>query len=188
MLEYIKGTIEYFGKDYIVIEANSIGYKIYTSSYTMSELSNKEIACIYTEMIVREDSMTLCGFSTREELESFRLLTSVSKVGTKVGLGILSTIQYEQLMTIIASGDVNNLVKANGVGKKTAERIILELKDKIKNVSVKEVVYNDSIDDARLALLSLGYSKQEISKVFEHIDVSGSVEDIIKNALTAIKR
>lgn len=196
MFDYIKGYVEHVDEDYIVLESNEIGYHIITSLTTISELMHHtEKVCIYTEMVVREDSITLCGFSTRNELKMFKLLTSVSGVGTKVGIAILSSIPYTSLYTILISGDVNALTKANGVGKKTAQRIILELKDKVKKVMHISVDHGDVIqealdidhtnfEDAKAALMSLGYSHGEINEAVSGIETLNlSTEDIIKLAL-----
>ncbi len=199
MLEYIKGYVEYVDEDHLVIESNEIGYKIMTSLTTIAELQHHtEKVCIFTELIVREDSMTLCGFSCKNELKMFKLLTSVSGVGTKVGLAILSSIPYTSLYTILISGDVKSLTTANGVGKKTAERIILELKDKVKKVMhisvdhgevIQEALDIDhtSFEDAKAALLALGYSHNEINAAVSGIEMSNlTTEDIIKLALKNI--
>lgn len=196
MLEYIKGYVEHIDEDYIVVETNDIGYKIQTSLTTIADLQHHgEKVCIFTELIVREDSMTLCGFSSKNELKMFNLLTSVSGVGTKVGIAVLSSIPYTSLYTILISGDVDALTKANGVGKKTAQRIILELKEKVKKVMHISVDHGEVIqetldishsnfDDAKAGLLSLGYSHNEINEAVSGIETSNlSAEDIIKLAL-----
>lgn len=196
MLDYIKGYVEHIDDDHIVVECNDIGYHIITSATTIGELTHQgDKVCIYTEMVVREDSLTLCGFSSRNELKMFRLLTSVSGVGTKVGIAILSSITYTSLYTIIMSGNVDALTAANGVGKKTAQRIILELKDKVKKVMhisidhgemIQEIldVNHTAFEDAKAALASLGYSQSEVNLALSGIETSNlSVEDIIKLAL-----
>jgi Holliday junction DNA helicase RuvA len=196
MLDYIKGYVEHIDEDYIVVECNDIGYKIITSLTTIADLQHHgEKVCVFTEMVVREDSITLCGFSSKNELKMFKLLTSVSGVGTKVGMAILSSIAYTSLYTILISGDVDALTKANGVGKKTAQRIILELKDKVKKVMHISIDHGEVIqetldmthtnfEDAKAALLSLGYSHNEINEGVSGIETSNlSTEDIIKLAL-----
>lgn len=195
MLDFIKGYVEHIDDDYIVIEANDMGYRIHTSLTTIAELSHHgEKVCVYTELIVREDSMTLCGFSSKNELKMFKLLTSVSGVGTKVALAILSSIPYTSLYTLLISSDVKGLTAANGVGKKTAERIILELKDKVKklmHISGEENVIQETLDihhtnfeDAKAALISLGYQHNEINMALAGVETSNlSTEDIIKLAL-----
>lgn len=146
-------------------------------------------------MIVREDSMTLCGFASAEEKEMFKLLTSVSGVGTKVALAILSSIAYSHLYRILIAGDINALMTANGVGKKTAQRMILELKDKVAKLELSHLneldgisstshVKNNHVDEACEALKSLGYQNNEISRALDLIeDKNTSVEALIKNAL-----
>jgi len=194
MIAFIKGKVVHVESDHLVIENNGMGYKVFTSMNTLSEVSGKEEAQVFTEMVVREDSITLVGFSTQQELKVFHLLTSVSGVGTKVGIGILSSIPAGQLVSIIMSGDVNTLTKAQGVGKKTASRIVLELKDKIeKTMNVSElsfddfdtgVVANSERGEAIEALEALGYTNSEIQKVLGKIDIKDkNTEAIVKIAL-----
>lgn len=193
MIDYIKGKLSHVQSDYIVVETNGIGYKVATSSVSASDFSTPgEEVIVYTEMIVREDAISLVGFSTREELNIFHLLTSVSGVGVKVGVGILSSLPYGQLAAIIASQDIKSLQTAQGVGKKTAERIILELKDKmpqtlsLSSADVKEAtaVVGTTQSDALEALMSLGYTRSEATGVLKQIDTNGlELEAIIKLAL-----
>ncbi|MFR3072169.1 MAG: Holliday junction branch migration protein RuvA [Paeniclostridium sp.] len=146
MYSYIKGSIEEINLDSLVIEANNIGYKVNVSSNTLSDLKLGKEYKIYTKLIVREDDMSLCGFSTKEELNMFELLNSVSKIGPKVALGILSFATPKQIGAYIVSEDVAKMSKAPGVGKKTAERIILELKDKIdkKSIEFEATLFNQA--------------------------------------------
>lgn len=196
MYEYIKGYVEHIDVDYIVLESQDIGYHVATSTTTISELMHQgDKVCIYTELVVREDSMSLVGFSTRNELKMFKLLLSVSGVGVKVAIAILSSIPYTSLYTILINGDVKALTSANGVGKKTAERIILELKEKVKKVMHITVDHGEviqetfdmehtNIEDARAALGSLGYNQTEVNSAISGIETTNlSVEDIIKLAL-----
>ncbi len=193
MIEFIKGKLHHVDVDYIVVENNQMGYRIFTSANSVSDFDTLgEDIVVYTEMIVREDAISLVGFSTKDELHMFRLLTSVSGVGTKVGIGILSSIHYISLAAIIASNDVKSLTAAQGVGKKTAERIILELKDKIKKtmaISSDHAIEMPSAvggngSDALEALIALGYTKSEAQGVLKRMDVdSMTVETIIKTAL-----
>ena len=194
MYSYIKGTIEEIRLDSIVIENNNIGYKINVSSNTIQDLQMGKMAKIYTKLIVREDDMSLCGFYSQEELQMFELLTSVSKIGPKVGIGILSFATPKQLGAFILSEDIAKLSKAPGVGKKTAERIILELKDKIDkhNVEFEPTLLSQapigvSQDEAVDALVALGYSLQEAKEAVEKCKKDGlNTEDIIKKSLTYI--
>lgn len=194
MYSYIKGTIEEINLDHIVIENNNIGYKINASTNTIKDLQIGKMAKIYTKLIVREDDMSLCGFSTKEEMKMFELLTSVSKIGPKVGIGILSFGSPGQLGAYILSEDVAKLSKAPGVGKKTAERIVLELKDKIDKNSIKfeptlltQAPIAVSQDEAVDALLALGYSPQEAKEAVSKCKKDGlNTEDIIKKSLSYI--
>ena len=192
MYSYIKGTIEELYLDHIVIDNNNIGYRINVSSNTLKDLQLGNMAKIYTKLIVREDDMSLCGFSTKEELEMFELLTSVSKIGPKVGLGILSFASPRQLGAYIVSEDIAKMSKAPGVGKKTAERIILELKDKIdkQNIEFEPTLLSQSPvavsqDEAVDALIALGYSTAEAKEAVDKCKKTGlNTEDIIKKSLS----
>lgn len=194
MFDYLKGKLVHVDLDSIVVENQGIGFKIYTSASSISDFSVPgEDVVVYTEMIVREDLIMLVGFSTREELQMFELLTSVSGVGTKVGMGILSSVPFGHLASIIASKDVKALTAAQGVGKKTAERIVLELKDKVAKFGFADLYGSEtehihmetgSEHDALEALLSLGYTRSEAQGVLRSMDISGlTVEQVIKLAL-----
>ncbi|MEF9990996.1 MAG: Holliday junction branch migration protein RuvA [Romboutsia sp.] len=192
MYSYIKGSVEEIRLDSIVIENNNIGYKINVSSNTIKDLQLGSMTKIYTKLIVREDDMSLCGFATKEEMHMFELLTSVSKIGPKVGLGILSFGTPAQLGAFIVSEDIVKLSKAPGVGKKTAERIILELKDKIdkQNIEFEPTLLTQSPigiskDESVDALLTLGYSSAEAKEAVDKCKKDGlNTEDIIKKSLT----
>ena len=192
MYSYIKGTIEELYLDHIVIDNNNIGYRINVSSNTLKDLQLGNMAKIYTKLIVREDDMSLCGFSTKEELEMFELLTSVSKIGPKVGLGILSFASPRQLGAYIVSEDIAKMSKAPGVGKKTAESIILELKDTIdkQNIEFEPTLLSQSPvavsqDEAVDALIALGYSTAEAKEAVDKCKKTGlNTEDIIKKSLS----
>ncbi|MFR4808142.1 MAG: Holliday junction branch migration protein RuvA [Peptostreptococcus anaerobius] len=202
MIGYIKGIIDEIGIDYILIENNGIGYKLLVSTTTLSQLSIGQEAKIYTKMIVREDDISLCGFYSKEEEEMFKLLTSVSKVGTKVGMGILSFAPPARIQAIIINSDVTAMSKAPGVGKKTAERIILELKDKVGKIVIdgldtmenlplsgKEIAIDNSEDEAISALIALGYTSSEAQESVYFVKQPGmDVEVIIKKALEYIMK
>ena len=141
MYEYIKGKYIGINKDYVIIENNGIGYKIFTSGATMAEMPKvSEEVQLYLEQIVREDFIGLYGFKDREELEMFKLLISISGVGAKAALSLLSISRINNLKYAIIMEDDKHLCRAPGIGKKTAGRIILELKDKIKTDEVSEGV------------------------------------------------
>lgn len=184
----------------MVIENGAIGYRVYTSQYSMAKLNeDMDNVILYTQMIVREDDISLCGFASRQELKMFELLKTVKGVGTKVALGILSTIPFVELANILISADVNNLTKAPGIGKKTAQRIILELKDKVnKSIAIEEgsmvkgssnfIMSMNANDEVIEALLTLGYGKSEAQEVVSRVDSDLSVEDKIKEALKLLMK
>ena len=194
MYSYIKGTVEEIYIDSIVVENNGIGYKINVSSNTIMNLQVGEATKIYTKLIVREDDMSLCGFVSREELKMFELLTSVSKIGPKVALSILSFASPAQLGAYILSEDIGKLSKAPGVGKKTAERIVLELKDKVdkNNIEFEPTLLSQkptliSQDESVDALVALGYTLSESKEAVQKCKKDGmNTESIIKKALTYI--
>lgn len=198
MFEYIRGKLEFIGDDYIVIDNHNIGYKIYTSNTSIVDLKTKiEQVIVYTQLIVRDDDMSIFGFSTREELKMFRLLVTVNGIGSKVALGILSSIAMGQLVGIIISEDIHSLTKAQGVGKKTAQRIILELKDKVDSKiaimqdtlipQIKPI--SDDTEEAISALVTLGYGNVEAKKAVEYVkDTCENIEEIIKKALKFLSK
>lgn len=192
MYSYIKGVIEEINLDHIVIDNHGIGYKINASANTIMKVKLGCECKIFTKLIVKEDDMSLCGFYDKEELKMFELLTSISKIGPKVGLGILSFASPKQIGAYILSEDIAKLSKAPGVGKKTAERIILELKDKVdrNNVEFEETLLTTkpsvvSQDEALDALVALGYSLQESKEAVQSCKKDGlNTEDIIKKSLS----
>ena len=192
MYSYIKGIVEEIYLDRIILENNGIGYEKNVSSFTAQSVQKGKSAKIFTKLIVREDDMSLCGFSTQMELEMFKLLTSVSKIGPKVGLGILSCATPPQLSAYILSEDTAKLSKCPGVGKKTAERIILELKDKVDKdmAEFEATLFNQAptgleLDEALEALLALGYSSTEAKEAVQKFKKDGlKTEDLIKKSLT----
>ncbi len=200
MYEYIKGKYMGINKDYIIIENNNIGYKIFTSGATMAEMPgiNDEVM-LYLEQIVREDFIGLYGFKDREELEMFKLLLSISGVGAKAALSLLSISRINNLKYAIIVEDDKHLCRAPGIGKKTAGRIILELKDKIKKedimsgVDIQEgfedlqpTVNTNTVGEALGALLALGYSEKEAETALKQVDKTASLEDIIKDCLKVL--
>ena len=200
MYEYIKGKYMGINKDYIIIENNNIGYKIFTSGATMAEMPgiNEEVM-LYLEQIVREDFIGLYGFKDREEREMFKLLLSISGVGAKAALSLLSISRINNLKYAIIMEDDKHLCRAPGIGKKTAGRIILELKDKIKKedimsgVDIQEgfedlqpTVNTNTVGEALGALLALGYSEKEAETALKQVDKTASLEDIITDCLKVL--
>lgn len=144
MYEYIKGIYEGMNKDYIIIENNGIGYRIYTSGSTIAKMPKMyDEVKLYLQQLVRQDFIGLYGFLTKEELDLFNLVLTINGVGSKAALSLLSISSVNNLKYAILSGDEKTLIRAPGVGKKTAQRIILELKDKIKCNDLRE---NDGIN------------------------------------------
>lgn len=198
MIGYIKGIVEEIGANYIIIENFGMGYLLSVSSNTIQNLELGKEAKIYTKMIVREDDISLCGFYSKDEEEMFNLLTSVSKIGPKVGMGILSFANSGEIAGYILSGDTTKLSKAPGVGKKTAERIVLELKDKVEKIGISidrpqtpkvDSSNKDEISEAIEALVNLGYSNFEASDAVLFVNQPKmGVEDIIKKALEYIMK
>ena len=200
MYEYIKGKYIGINKDYVIVENNGIGYKIFTSGATMAELPKvSEDVILYLEQIVREDFIGLYGFKDREELEMFKLLISISGVGAKAALSLLSISRINNLKYAIMMEDDKHLCRAPGIGKKTAGRIILELKDKIKkddvvsDVNIQEgfedivPANNNAVGEALGALLALGYSEKEAESALKKVNKHESVENIIKECLRVLR-
>lgn len=203
MLAYIKGILEMKTKGYIVVEAGGLGYKIFMPESTIANTGNiGDKVQIYTFMRVREDDVSLYGFLTNEELRMFELLLSVSGIGAKGALGILSNITPSQFALAVISNDVAILKKVPGIGPKTAQRAILELKDKLKKEqeisiaegeeasNIEQVIKEDEkVSEAISALQVLGYSKREIVEALQTIEVTSlSVEDIIKKGLANLAK
>lgn len=193
MYYYIKGTLVQKSDNFIVVDANGVGYMIYTSQNTISNVGETGSAVtIYTYLHVREDVMDLFGFGTVEEKNTFMHLISVSGVGPKAALAILSVTTPAKFAVAVVTNDVKMITRAAGVGPKLAQRVILELKDKLKADDLDvvldddEEVLTDNRSEAVSALVVLGYSSIEAQKAVKGIDGSLSVEDIIKKALVSL--
>lgn len=193
LFEYIIGDVVDFRDDSIILQNNNIGYRIFTSVKSKLDLNiGDRSVLIYTELIPREDSISLYGFTTKEEIDMFNLLILVSRIGPKVGLSILSALDSNTIKAAIVAKDKETLCKAPGIGKKTAERIILELRDRIDENSIvytqeAGVIKSDNGDEAVEALLSLGYTRYEVEKSLKLLDTDGmTTEDIIKVLLKTL--
>ncbi len=210
MLAYIKGTLEMKMTEYVVIDVGGLGYKVFMSGTGMDQLGEigKEVK-VYTYYRVREDDISIYGFNTNEELRMFELLLSVSGVGAKTALAMLAVCTPSEFVLAIVSEDINVLTSIPGIGPKSAKRIILELKDKIKkeqqiqeltsasknsktisetNVKVKQLIEDDNkVQEAIAALQVLGYNKKEIEKAFMKIEKAGlTTEELIKKGLAIL--
>ena len=193
MISYIKGTLVHRGNGVVVVEASGLGYEIFVSAATLSVLP--EVGeTVKIHMNVKEDGISLYGFSTAEELELFHRLISVTGVGPKGALGFLSQLKPQEIILAILSDDVKTLSKAPGVGRKTAQRVILELKDKFQTADAiaMEMEADDLMPtgsngakfEAMDALAALGYSRSEAAKAVNGVAAEGmTTEDILKAAL-----
>lgn len=199
MFAYVKGSLEMKLSDAIVVEANGIGYKIYMAQNAIDKIGNiGDIVKVHTYYHVREDNISLYGFLTGEELRMFELLITVSGIGAKSALTILANIEPHNFALAIITNDEVRLTKIPGIGKKTVQRMIVELRDKMKKIEIeevdnkdegKEIIFNDNINEAISALQVLGYNKKEIEKAFEKEDISSlSIEDIIRKGLIILSR
>jgi holliday junction DNA helicase RuvA len=188
MYEYLSGRVDYLGADYAVIDISGLGYRVFTSQNTMKSLKLGETSKIFTHLIVKEDDLVLYGFSTRDELSMFKLLISVSGVGPKAGASLLNQYKASDIAAAIISRDIAKLTKAQGIGKKIAERIILELKDKIDTESaiggIETFDGGDEVSQVIEALVSLGYNYSiAATAVMKLKDTTRPIDILIKDAL-----
>lgn len=197
MIGKLKGIIDTISDTNLILDVNGVGYLVFTPQKTLSSLSIGSPATFFIETIVREDSISLYGFSTSSEHEFFNLLTTVQGIGPKAGLAILSALTPNEISTAILSGDAKIFTTANGIGKKTAERIITELKDKVAKTNInielstitKTIKPNTIAEDAISALSNLGYTRsQSFETVMKIINTTPNIEmnDLIKLALKEI--
>ena len=200
MYSYIKGILRDMDEESIVVETGGIGYHIYTTGQTFRYLpSVGEEVKVYTYLHVREDAMLLFGFLTKDELKIYKLLLGVSGIGPKGGLGILSALGPDDLRFAVASNDVKAIQAAPGIGKKTAEKLILELKDKLKledalentanavqnTADTSAGMANEMTGEAVQALVALGYGNTEALKAVRQVEITEemSVEDVLRQSL-----
>ena len=206
MLAYIKGILEMKMTGYIVIDVGGLGYKVFMSETGIEKLGNiGEQVKVHTHYRVREDDISIYGFNTLEELKMFELLINVSGVGAKTALAMLAVCEPSDFALAVISEDIKTLTQIPGIGAKSAQRIILELKDKLKKeqqidliknevsknnktTKLQEAIKNDNkISEAIQALQVLGYNKKEIEKAFEKIDKTElSTEELIKKGLAVL--
>lgn len=199
MIYNVKGNLTHIDTQFVVIECGGIGFKCFTSLNTAKSIGKigSEVN-LFTYLSVKEDAMDLFGFLTQAELDSFKLLITVSGVGPKAAVSILSELDPDRLAVAIAAGDIKSITKANGVGKKTAERVVLELKDKMVNVATGEVssaavsassiVEESASADAVAALVSLGFSQSDAAVVVGQMDKSLSSDEMIRIGLKQLSR
>ena len=198
MYSYIIGKVISKSKNILILENNNIGYEIYMTEIALSELNIGEDAKIYTYYNVTQDNISLYGFKNLEEKKMFENLISVSKIGAKTAIGILSSISTAELAISIITNDINRLSKLPGIGKKTAQRLVLEVIDKVKT---EEIIFTEEEQksnenylnttekekDVIEALKVLGYNIKEIESVIKTLDIKSSTEDMIKQALKILR-
>lgn len=194
MFYYVNGTVAEIEAGLAVIDCSGVGYACATTNYTLSQLKRGERAKLYTYLNVREDAMEMFGFASQSELRSFKMLIGVSGVGPKAALSILSSTTPQQLSMAVVMGDEKALTAAPGIGKKIAQRIILELKDKLikeqggfeagSGAAVAMPAQNNKAGEAAAALAVLGYGSQEIAAALKGIDMDAlPLEEIIRQSL-----
>ncbi|WP_448903278.1 Holliday junction branch migration protein RuvA, partial [Eubacterium sp.] len=178
MIGFVEGIIEYIDVDKIVVNNNGVGYNIFMPASQIDTLNVDETVRVFTYLNVREDAMQLFGFLTRDDLEVFKLLITVNGIGPKGGLAVLSTITTDDLRVAVISEDAKAISKAPGIGAKTAQKVIIELKDKLNLEDVLEpksdtnfqVNDNNSMSEAVMALVALGYSQADAYRAVKSID------------------
>lgn len=196
MIAYLKGKILEKSENLIILEVNNVGYEVNISLNTYLTLANKEECELFTYLQVKEDGISLFGFSTKSEKELFTNLITVNGVGPKMAITILSGASITDIVTAIVSEDSKMLSKFKGVGKKTAERIILELKEKLGETMKLESgdlasvdLRNDVVNDCIMALVALGLSKSEaVKRIKENISDNDTVETLIEKILKNLSR
>ena len=185
MIAKIKGKIEYRKDRFVVVDVHGVGYKVHLTAYTMGKVAGVEDVDFFIHTVIREDAMDLYGFLSMEELDMFELLISISGIGPKAGLGILSIATPKTIRTAILNEDSSILTKVSGVGKKTAERVILELRNKVADLTDVEKENTVSDSDAIEALITMGYSVTEARDALKL--VSADIKDIGQRVGLALK-
>ena len=202
MFYSLTGKIVYSDISSVAIDCQGVAFSVTTSVNTLRKLGNiGEVATVYTHLSVREDGVELFGFADSEELQYFKMLISVSGVGPKAAVAILSVLTPEMLALSITAGDVKGITKAQGVGPKIAQRVIIELKDKVSKLVPSEIntgrlsqsaavlaAVNGNSEEAVNALMALGYTHSEAASAVSSLDSSLSVEELIKQALRNLAR
>lgn len=196
MYEYIKGKLALKKIDYAAIDINGVAYKLYISLKTYDKLNDNE-AKLYVYTYIKEDIFRLYGFYDEAEREMFSIFLSASGVGPKLSLAILSTYNIEELKDMIVMEDIKRLSKVPGVGPKKGQKIIFEVKDKIKNIlrytDTREIKDNDTYkieEDVKMALNSLGYNEKDVDKILENEDMSSyqNIETAIREILKKMNK
>ena len=198
MIGFLKGKATHITSDYCLLDVHDVGYRVFISNQTRAHISPSAEVMLYIHTNVREDAILLYGFFSREEYDLFLLLIGISGIGPKVAQGILSSATVNDFYRMVQQKDVKGITKLPGIGKKTAERILLELKDKISDVSVADLPEGDNnvgtktensmIAEATEALLTLGFQDSEIQRVFRQRHSCQNTEELIRYALAELQR
>ena len=192
MIGFLTGKIISSRPTQILLDVNGVGYTVNISINTFEKISEKETVSLFIHTSVKEDSITLFGFFTQSEKEMFELLISISGIGPKVSLGILSGIAVDDLKEAISSGNISRLIAIPGIGRKTAERVVLELRNKVDAIKADGVIKETSAkDEAISALTTLGYQRQIADKVVRDLlseNVNYSLEELIRKALVGLNK
>lgn len=195
MIAFVKGTVEYIEENAVVLDTGSFGTKIFMTPASLSKLKSGEEVKVYTYLRVAEDIFDLYGFLTREELDVFKMIISVNGAGPKAGLAVLSALSPAALTVAIVTDDYKSITRAQGVGPKLAQKIVLELKDKFKGREIKlsddaDEVFTpvDTGSDAVEALVVLGYPRADALRAVSGVEKGLSTEDTIKAALIRLMR
>lgn len=198
MIGFLKGKATHITSDYCLLDVHDVGYRVFISNQTRAHISPSAEVMLYIHTNVREDAILLYGFFSREEYDLFLLLIGISGIGPKVAQGILSSATANDFYRMVQQKDVKGITKLPGIGKKTAERILLELKDKLSDVSVADLPEGDNnvgtktensmIAEATEALLTLGFQDSEIQRVFRQRHSCQNTEELIRYALAELQR
>jgi len=196
MIGFLRGKATILTSDYVIVDTNGVGYRVFVSATTRAHIRLNEEISLFIYTAVREDAIILYGFFTEAEYNAFTLLISVSGIGPKGALSALSSITVENLYKAIQNKETSVLTKLSGIGKKTAERMILELKDKVafegeesdEDANIEIATSGDILSEAKSALIALGYNASEIAPVLKKVKAKDSVENIIKEALKILNK
>ena len=198
MIGFLKGKATHITSDYCLLDVHDVGYRVFISNQTRAHISPNAEVMLYIHTNVREDAILLYGFFSREEYDLFLLLIGISGIGPKVAQGILSSATANDFYRMVQQKDVKGIIKLPGIGKKTAERILLELKDKLSDVSVEDLpegdntveaeIENGMVAEATEALLTLGFQDSEIQRVFRQKHSCQNTEGLIRYALSELQR
>lgn len=199
MIDYIKGPIVYKDADSFVVDCGGVGLRVLSTVFSLAELEEGMERTVYTELVIREDSMTLVGFSTRAELDVYRMLVTVNGVGPKMALSALSSVRYVDLCAAIVSRDLAVIQRAQGIGKKTAERIAVDLSDRASMLAISGLSGRgasaasvgtaaaavDADDEVLGALISLGFKRTDAMRMLSSVDREGKdSEEVLREVLT----